>query len=470
MKKNTSGQVIVAQLNALADGTAVTSGTTTVYVLGDGGTQASGSGTVTHEGQGCWSYVPTQAETNYDHIAFTFTNSSAITQTVQVYTTFPQTGDGFARLGAPAGASIAADIATVDGVVDTIVLDTAELQTDWTDGGRLDLILDARASQTTASAIEADTQDIQSRIPAALVGGRIDSNVGAVSGDAAAADNLETMLDGTGGGTLSLGRLVVHNNSGTDAALHIENDGLAPAAYILNPSATGIGLSVETYRGPAVQLLNDDSAAALKLSGGYGIQIIGNNAGIQVIPAFSSQPAVDINGRVDIDVNSSDPAVSITNAHATGKGIEVSTTGTGFTIDLDGEVDTDTIAQIANAIWTAVTRTLSAATNITAPIADAVWDEALADHLTAGTTGAALDTAVDNIAVPADIADAVAALTIETGYTLQQTLQLIGAAVAGKLSGAATVTNTIRSMDDSADRITATVDGSGNRTAVTHNV
>lgn len=98
MKKNVASQVIVAQLVSATDGSAVTSGTTTVYVLGDGGTQATGTGTVTHEGNGCWSYVPSQAETNYDHIAFTFANTSAVSVTVQVYTTFPQTGDTYGSL------------------------------------------------------------------------------------------------------------------------------------------------------------------------------------------------------------------------------------------------------------------------------------------------------------------------------------------------------------------------------------
>ena len=37
------------------------------------------------------------------------------------------------------------------------------------------------AIKTVVDAIEADTQDIQSRIPAALVGGRIDANIGAVN-------------------------------------------------------------------------------------------------------------------------------------------------------------------------------------------------------------------------------------------------------------------------------------------------
>ena len=52
--------------------------------------------------------------------------------------------------------------------------------------------------QTTADAIETDTQDIQGRLPAALVTGRIDANVGAISDDATAADNLEATYDGTG--------------------------------------------------------------------------------------------------------------------------------------------------------------------------------------------------------------------------------------------------------------------------------
>lgn len=71
---------------ALADRTDVTSGTTAVYVLGDGGSQSAGGGTVTHEGNGTWSYVPTQAETNYAHIAFTFKNALAVSSTVNVYT------------------------------------------------------------------------------------------------------------------------------------------------------------------------------------------------------------------------------------------------------------------------------------------------------------------------------------------------------------------------------------------------
>lgn len=42
-----------------------------------------------------------------------------------------------------ASANLDTQLSTIDTVVDTIVVDTAELQGDWTDGGRLDLILDS---------------------------------------------------------------------------------------------------------------------------------------------------------------------------------------------------------------------------------------------------------------------------------------------------------------------------------------
>lgn len=62
-----------------------------------------------------------------------------------------------------------------------------------------------------------------------------------------------------------------------------------------------------------------------------------------------------------------------------------------------------------------------------------------------------------------DTADA-----IETGLTLRQALRLAAAALAGKISGADTSTVTIRNaVADDADRIIATVDADGNRTAIT---
>ena len=53
------------------------------------------------------------------------------------------------------------------------------------------------------------------------------------------------------------------------------------------------------------------------------------------------------------------------------------------------------------------------------------------------------------------------------GYTLEEAMKICLAALAGKVSGAGTTTVTIRSADDTADRIVATVDTNGNRSAVT---
>ena len=74
-----------------------------------------------------------------------------------------------------------------------------------------------------------------------------------------------------------------------------------------------------------------------------------------------------------------------------------------------------------------------------------------------GTAIAALnDISVANIFAGGDI----------DGFTLEQAQKLILSSAAAKLSGAATTTIIIRAADDSKDRITATVDVNGNRSAV----
>ena len=99
MKKNVSSQVVSAVVLSATDGSPVTA-SVAVTVNGDAGTQGAGGGTLAHEGGGEWSYIPTQAETNFDHIMFKFSATGALSVGIQVYTTFPQTGDSFARIGA----------------------------------------------------------------------------------------------------------------------------------------------------------------------------------------------------------------------------------------------------------------------------------------------------------------------------------------------------------------------------------
>ena len=95
------------------------------------------------------------------------------------------TGDAYARLGAPAGASVSADVAAVKSETAAIVADTNELQTDLTNGGRLDLILDGILEDTGTT-----------------LDGKIDTIDGNV--DSILADTNELQTDWANGGRLDL--------------------------------------------------------------------------------------------------------------------------------------------------------------------------------------------------------------------------------------------------------------------------
>lgn len=86
MRKNTTGQYVAFQAISKTDGSDVTTGTPVVYYTIDGGTQAQTTATAVHEGNGQWSVALSQAETNGDHIVFSFVLSGAVSQTVNVYT------------------------------------------------------------------------------------------------------------------------------------------------------------------------------------------------------------------------------------------------------------------------------------------------------------------------------------------------------------------------------------------------
>jgi hypothetical protein len=86
MRKNISGQIVAFQAINSTDGSDVTTGSPVVYYTIDGGTQAQTTASAVHEGHGQWTVALTQAETNGDHIAFSFVLSGAISQTINVYT------------------------------------------------------------------------------------------------------------------------------------------------------------------------------------------------------------------------------------------------------------------------------------------------------------------------------------------------------------------------------------------------
>ena len=57
---------------------------------------------------------------------------------------------------------------------------------------------------------------------------------------------------------------------------------------------------------------------------------------------------------------------------------------------------------------------------------------------------------------------------VESNLTVREALKLLSAVLAGEVSGGGTTTITFRSTDDTKDRVVATVDSNGNRTAITY--
>ncbi len=175
MKKNVAGQDIGAQMVSATDGSAFT-GAVTVTITGNGGTQGGG-GACTHEGNGYHGYKPTQAETNYDHIAFTFTGTGAIPRTIQVYPAFPQTGDSFGLIGATgSGLTSLATQASVDAIDDFLDTEIAAIK------AKTDNL---PADPADASEIAASFASVNNDL--AAIAGYIDTEVGAIK---AKTDNL----------------------------------------------------------------------------------------------------------------------------------------------------------------------------------------------------------------------------------------------------------------------------------------
>jgi hypothetical protein len=144
MIRNLGGQSIGAELVDVTTGAAFV-GAVTVYVTIDAGAQAIGSvsgGACTAEGNGLYTYRPSQAETDGAVLAFTFTGTGAIPVTTQVATRAAATSPApFVRN--QAGQSIGAQLvnattgANFTGVVTVYVTIDAGVQAIGTVGGGL---------------------------------------------------------------------------------------------------------------------------------------------------------------------------------------------------------------------------------------------------------------------------------------------------------------------------------------------
>jgi hypothetical protein len=279
MKKNVASQSIGAEMITAADGTAFT-GAVTVLITIDNGTQSASGGTApAHEGNGYHSYTPTQAETNGDHVAFTFTGTGAIPATVQVFTAFPQTVDNATNIASiltDTGTTIPAQITALNDfnpATDTVAnVTTVATTTTNTDMRGTDSALLAASINLTAGAVDnvttvatTTTNTDMRGTDSALLAASINLTAGAVDNvTTVATTTTNTDMRGTDSALLAasinltagaVDNVTLVGTTTTNTDMRGTDSALLASGYTA-PDNAGI-----TSNGSAIASLNDISAA-----------------------------------------------------------------------------------------------------------------------------------------------------------------------------------------------------------------
>jgi hypothetical protein len=217
---------------------------------------------------------------------------------------------------------------------------------------------------------------------------------------------------------------------------------------------------------PAVILSN----TAITASSGT-ITLAGN--GLSVAPLA--------NDRLSLGINSHSDVLTV---KAKTDSLPASPAAVGSQMDLVNSPNAAALTAIGSQVWAATVRSL---TTFGALSGDVAAVKSKTDNLpvnpaavgsamtltsaydaakTAAPPGAAMTlTTAERQAVAAALLDLANAVD---GKTLRQTLQIVAAVVAGKVSGAGSSTETFRGLNDQNNRVVVTADPLGNRTNVTY--
>jgi hypothetical protein len=372
MQKNVAGQKIGAQLVSATDGSAFT-GSVTVYVTGDAGTQAVGSvgsGACAHEGEGYHTYAPAQAETNYDLIAFTFKGTGAVPVTVQVYTRVDANVLTAAGTAWNSGAITEASFATTAGsFIPLGIIDqgTAQSATSTTVRLRAGATFAADDIKDSIILVKGSTQDRWQT-------GRICTDYDAGTKDATVDPAFTTPPTGT------ISYIVV-----------------AGAADLSTPPAVNVtqfGGASGTFSGGRPEVNTTHAAGTAWGSGAITAASIASDA---ITAAKIAANAIDADSLATDAVNEIRAAV-------TGGAYALSTDASGHVRVVDG-TGAGEINTVGGAIANVVTVD-SVANDVDvgnlATVAGAVWDELTSGHTTAGTYGRLLG--VDGVTITGDAA------------------------------------------------------------------
>jgi len=283
VKKNVASQSIGAEMITASDGTAFT-GAVSVLVTIDNGTQTAGGGTApAHEGNGYHSYTPTQAETNGDHIAFTFTGTGAIPATIQVYTNFPQTQDH------------TTPIDNIDTVVDLIKVDTTAILDDTSTSGVVVATNNDKTGYTASTVTDKagysisgtkTTLDALNDIAATAIvsAGAITTNAGAVSNvTTVATTTTNTDMRGTDNALLAASYTAPDNAGITANGVAIAALNNITAADVWSAATRELtsGSNIVLAKGVGVTGFND--IAATDVVSGGAITTSAGNASVDVV-------------------------------------------------------------------------------------------------------------------------------------------------------------------------------------------
>lgn len=339
----------------------------------------------------------------------------------------------------------------------------------------------------TATDVEADTQDIQGRLPAALSGGNMKSDMLAISTDTGAADALESQFDTTG--------LSGATYPATQAQASAILERVASVAVAGSPSST-IASRTLTTGSETNTIANtkardgtywdiDDAAGAISLtidfddsatvgSIGTDLDFEGYLTGVGNVIAVSAfnwggsayEQIGTINGTASALIESDKWELS--NAHTQAGIRRIKFAGTGLTAAklrfdrvLGGyAIVPPTVAAIQSGLATSAGQTTiiadiaalptaseidtqlsgthsagSWAGDTAANVADAVWDESRAGHVIAGSFGEGVVVSSLVTAAQDMIVDSIMAYSHDTGVTVRGAFRRMDAFVAGKATG-----------------------------------
>ncbi len=491
-RTNVASQAVFAQMNSRTDGSPLTSSVSANVTTGAAGSQGAGAGTLTHMGNGQWRYVPTQAETNDPVFAVQFTHASGVNVTLTALTTAadpssvtrglagtalpavaaganggvplgnasgavtlaaathtgaviptvstltghtPQTGDAYARLGAPAGASIAADLVVIDNFVDDL-----ETRLTATRAGYLDN-LSAGAVATQASVNTVD--DFLDTEIATLIN-RLGAFTG--SGDNTVLGVLKALASKTAATPSDIG--------GTFDPASDSLEGIRDAGATLTDVEASMQTVIETNHLDHLLAVTYDPASKPGASDALLNELVESDSGVARLTANALEQAPSGTGASAATIADAvwDELLSgHVIAGSAGESLADAAAGGGGGLDAAG---------VRAAIGLA-----SANLDTQLATIDTVADAILADTGTDGVVVAAASKTGYRLSATGvdDVLDEV----VLGSYTMRQLIRGMSAALVGKLSGGGTTTVTIRSADDTKNVVVATVDADGNRSAVT---